>query len=183
MRNPSSSPDRGLRSAVADLARLSADDIEAIWYALSEAEREQLHPMLADAAALLSRDPRRVAAVLHASRRDAPAPGDKPSRLSSHLARLAGHWPDELVALAIRQADDASRSECLSAMSESQQATLSGLSCQTTLTARARDALLHAVRRDAGLLPSPGTDDGANPPAPDTWRRRLHQRFRQGFGS
>jgi|GEM_PF-1661908 len=183
MRNPSSPPERSLRSAVADLARLSADDIEAIWYALSDAERQQLHPLLANATAVLSRDPRLAAAVLHESRRDASSPAGESSRLSSHLARLAGHWPDELVALAIRHADDASRSECLAAMSDTRQVTLAGLSGRATLTARARDALLHAVRHDADLLPPTDTDDGANSPASDTWRRRLRRRFRRGSGA
>ena len=166
---------RRLRSAVADLARRSTDDIEAIWHALSEVEREQLRPLLADASSVLSTAPENMASVLRA-----PVPDDESEIIASHLARVAGHWPDELVALAIRQTDETTRAKCLDALPDELRATLSRIPDRTVLTPRARDALLSAVRRDASALPVTGTTRDATRPMPKTWRLRLRRMLRRG---
>jgi len=168
-------PDRRLRGAVADLARRSADDIEAIWYALSEAEREQLRPLLTDASSILSPDSGQVASVLRAS-----APDGGPDDLASDLARLAGHWPDELVTLAIQQADETTRAKCLGALSDTLRTTLDRIPARDTLTPHARDALLSAVRRDASVLPAVNAAGDAMRPMPKSWRHRLCRMLRRG---
>ena len=159
---------RRLRGAVADLARRSADDIEAIWYALSESEREQLRPLLADASSILSPDPGNIVPVLRTS-----APDDDPDDTASHLARLAGHWPDELVALAIQHADESTRARCLDALPDARRTTLSRIPARATLTPRAQAALLSAVRRDASALPKTHATCDTTHPTPATWRHRL----------
>ncbi|MCW3678911.1 hypothetical protein K6Y63_37075, partial [Burkholderia cenocepacia] len=70
--NHRSRTDRRLRGLVADLADRPADDIEAVWHALSDAERKQLRPLLEDAAALGSSEQSGFASVLSA----APTPAD-----------------------------------------------------------------------------------------------------------
>lgn len=175
-RDTAAYPDRRLRGAVADLARRSADDIEAIWYVLSEAEREQLRPLLADASSILSRDAEQVASVLHMS-----VPDGGSNNLASDLVRLARYWPDELVALAIRHADETTREKCVEALPDEHRVTLSRIPARTTLTPHARDALLNAVRRDASTLPTVHATSDTKHPIPTTWRHRLRRMLRPGL--
>ncbi|WP_065504288.1 hypothetical protein [Burkholderia stabilis] len=171
--NDRSRTDRRLRGLVADLADQSADDIEAVWQALSDAERKQLRPLLEDAASLGSGDRKGFASVLAAA---PPAAGGhaSPDHAYPAIGRLAGHWPDALLAQLAGCVDDAQRTRLFADHPAWRRHPVS------PLAPRARDALLKAAD-DAIRMLAPTVDiDEASPRVPHSWRRRLLDGLRRG---
>ncbi|KVT06119.1 hypothetical protein WT97_10900 [Burkholderia sp. MSMB1459WGS] len=157
--------DRRLRGLVADLAHRPADDIEAVWHALSDAERKQLRPLLKDAASLGQGEPGGLATVLS----DAPLQDDgegSPNHAPA-IERLAGHWPDALLAQLAGSVDDAQRTRLFADHPAWRRHTVA------PLAPRARDALLRAADEAIRALPPAVEVDTTSQRPPSSWRRRL----------
>ncbi|MXN76546.1 hypothetical protein GR157_17610 [Burkholderia sp. 4701] len=157
---------RRLRGLVADLADRSADDIEAVWHALSDAERIQLRPLLEDAASLGSGDRKGFASVLSAAP-SAAGGRASPDHAYPAIGRLAGHWPDALLAQLAGCVDDAQRTRLLADHPAWRRHSVS------PLAPRARDALLKAADEAIRALPPVLAIDEVSPRSPESWRRRL----------
>lgn len=173
--------DRRLRGLVADLANRSAEDIEAVWHALSPSERAQLRPLLVDAAALHPVAPDTFESMLlpapaAAEVRQAPGLRDTADDAPMlPIGRLAGHWPDALLARLAGCLDEPQRERCLAVHPQWR------LRAAAPLTPRAREALLKAARDAIEALPDnlrEGTAPAASAakapaPAPRSWAQRL----------
>ncbi|WP_107313182.1 hypothetical protein [Burkholderia metallica] len=171
--NDRSRTDRRLRGLVADLADRSANDIEAVWHALSDAERKQLRPLLEDAASLGSGDQKGFASVLSAAP-SAAVGHTSPDHAYPAIERLAGHWPDALLAQLAGCVDDAQRTRLFADHPAWRRHSVAPLAL------RARDALLKAADEAIRALP-PIVDIGdASPRPPHSWRRRLLDGLRRG---
>ncbi|VWD13402.1 hypothetical protein BLA39750_03385 [Burkholderia lata] len=171
--NDQARTDRRLRGLVADLADRHADDIEAVWHALSDTERKQLRPLLEDAASLGSGEPGGFASVLSAAPSQA---GDQatPGPATPAIGRLAGHWPDALLAQLAGCVDDAQRARLFASHPAWQRHPVSPLApC-------ARDALLKAAHEAIRALPPAVDIVAASPRPPDSWGRRLLNGLRRG---
>lgn len=175
----STSSQRRLRGVVADLASRSASDIEAVWHALSEQEREQLRPLLAEAASTISGTPFDVASTLQASPSGTSDEVVPQETAASSLARLVDHWPDFLLLRAIEQLNETQRSRCLAFMPAGRLEALSRHQAQVAITPRAREALLSAACHDANALPALSHEAPRTAPPPLTWRQRLLQSLRK----
>ncbi|VWD47038.1 hypothetical protein BCO18430_07184 [Burkholderia contaminans] len=165
--------DRRLRGLVADLADRPADDIEAVWHALSDTERKQLRPLLEDAASVGSGEPGGFASVLSAAPSQA---GDQatPGPAAPAIGRLAGHWPDALLAQLAGCVDDAQRARLFASHPAWQRHPVSPLApC-------ARDALLKAAHEAIRALPPAVDIVAVSPRPPDSWGRRLLNGLRRG---
>jgi hypothetical protein len=164
--NDRSRIDRRLRGLVADLADRPADDIEAVWHALSDTERKQLRPLLEDAASLGSGEPGGFASVLSIAPSQAgdPAP---PDHASPAIGRLAGHWPDALLAQLAGCVDEAQRTRLFASHPAWRRHAVA------PLAPRARDALLKAADDAIRALPPAVDVVTAAPRQPDSWGRRL----------
>ncbi|WP_185646314.1 hypothetical protein [Burkholderia stagnalis] len=167
--------DRRLRGLVADLATRRLDDIEAIWRALSEGERDQLRPLLEEAASLLPDAKQELASVLSL----APPLGDQSDRSGQPLVaveRLIGHWPDSLLVQLLGSLDNDRRMRCLAVRPEWRQHPTS------TLAPRAREALMRAAASAVLALPSDVVDCNTPSEAPKTWKQLLSNPFRRSRG-
>lgn len=168
--------DRRLRGLVADLATRRLDDIEAIWRALSESERDQLRPLLEEAASLLPDAKQEFASVLSLT----PPPGDHRPDTSGQpsvaVERLIGHWPDSLLVLLLGSLDTEQCMRCLAARPEWRQHPTS------TLAPRAREALMRAAVSAVQALPPDVVDCNTSSEAPKTWKQRLSNPFRRSLG-
>ncbi|MGT0194084.1 hypothetical protein ACVHYJ_18875 [Burkholderia pyrrocinia] len=171
--NDRSRTDRRLRGLVADLADQSADDIEAVWQALSDTERKQLRPLLEDAASLGSGDRKGFASVLSAAP-SAAGGHASPDHAYPAIGRLAGHWPDALLAQLAGCVDDAQRTRLFADHPAWRRHPVS------PLAPRARDALLKAADDAIRMLAPTVEIDEASPRAPHSWRRRLLDGLRRG---
>ncbi|AJK45901.1 hypothetical protein [Burkholderia plantarii] len=179
--------DRRLRGLVADLANRGAEDIEAVWHALSASERAQLRPLLVDAAALRPVAPDTFESMLlpapaSAEVRQDPGLRDAVDAPMLPIGRLAGHWPDALLARLAGCLDEAQRERCLAVHPQWR------LRAAAPLAPRAREALLKAARDAVEALPD-NLRDGPAPaasatktpaPAPRSWARRLLVSLRGG---
>jgi len=165
--------DRRLRGLVADLADRHADDIEAVWHALSDTERKQLRPLLEDAASLGSGEPGGFASVLSVAPSQAGGQAS-PDHTSPAIGRLAGHWPEALLAQLAGCVDDAQRTRLFASHPAWQRHPVA------PLAPRAREALLKAADDAIRALP-PAVDVVAESPRPpDSWGRRVLNGLRRG---
>ncbi|WP_124715275.1 hypothetical protein [Burkholderia stagnalis] len=167
--------DRRLRGLVADLASRRLDDIEAIWRALSEGERDKLRPLLEEAASLLPDAKQEFASVLALT----PPAGDRPDRSGQPpvaVERLIGHWPDSLLVRLLGSLDNDQRMRCLAARPEWRQHPTS------TLAPRASEALMRAAADAVLALPLDVADRNTPSVAPKTWAQRLSNPFRRSRG-
>ncbi|KVT75668.1 hypothetical protein [Burkholderia territorii] len=157
--------DRRLRGLVADLAHRPADDIEAVWHALSDAERKQLRPLLKDAASLGPGESGGFATVLSAT----PSQGDghgSPDHAPA-IGRLAGYWPDALLAQVAGCADAEQRTRLFADHPAWRRHTVA------PLAPRARDALLRAADEAIRALPPTVEVDATSQRPSSSWGRRL----------
>ncbi|WP_186209008.1 hypothetical protein [Burkholderia gladioli] len=165
---------------VAELASRDAGDIEAVWHALSEAERAQLRPLLVDAAALQPVAPEAFASMLlPAASHEAPA--DRPqahtiAEAPLSIGRLAGRWPDPLLGRLAGCLDEPARARCLAAHPTWR------AHAEVALTSRAREALLEAAGDAIRALPDNLRDAASAPTTtprePVRWTRRLRDALR-----
>ncbi|MGU7783220.1 hypothetical protein [Burkholderia sp. PU8-34] len=173
--------ERRLRSAVAELAHRPVADIEAVWHALTEEERTQLGPLLAEAASALSETPLAFVSAPQTAtpigHGDASHSDDAPAL----LARLAGHWPDVLLIRAVRPFGNAHLDSFLSRVPADRRATLSQQPASPPITPQAHEALMQAARHDAHTLPAPASiDDQLADTARMTWTQRQLRTIRGG---
>ena len=158
------SRERRLRRTVTELSECTIDDIEAIWSALSHDEREQLRPLLTDAARVT---PGNLAAAGFADTLMSPSgeiagDGNSPQftqpRFIQHVARLGESLPDELLARLIFSLDDRTRNVVIEALPAERRALLVREGHASRITERARIALLSAVSAmSAQSVDSPDT--------------------------
>lgn len=171
--------ERRLRSAVSALAGRSVSDIEAVWNALSDDEREQLRPLLAEAASTVS-----GTALDFMSAAPTPLPASaedaQSDALAPALARLVDHWPDALVVRALEQLDDTQHAHFLALLPAVRHPAFLRRPPQVALTSHARAALMNAVRHDANAIPAADQQASGVATAPLTWRQRFFQRLRKG---
>ncbi|HDR9258771.1 TPA: hypothetical protein QDB21_004769 [Burkholderia vietnamiensis] len=158
--------DRRLRGLVTDLTHRPADDIEAIWHALSDAERKQLRPLLKDAASLGPGESDAFATVLSVA---PPQDDDRgaPHHDAPAIGRLAGHWPDALLAQLVGCFDDAQRTRLFADHPAWQRRAVA------PLAPHARDALLRAAGEAIRALPTAVEAAAPSQHRPSSWRRRL----------
>ncbi|OXI87182.1 hypothetical protein CFB40_16025 [Burkholderia sp. AU31652] len=100
--------ERRLRRAIAELARCRIEDVESIWSMLSDAERERLRPLLADAS-------RAAGGSEEAS---AVAPDAETPTQVGRLARAFAVLPVELAARLAAGLDDAERTLALAHLTD-----------------------------------------------------------------
>ncbi|WP_155635607.1 hypothetical protein [Burkholderia cepacia] len=158
--------DRRLRGLVADLAHRPADDIEAVWHALSDAERKQLRPLLKDAASLGPSESGGFATVLSV----VPSQDDghgSPDHAAPAIGRLAGHWPDALLAQLVGCFDDAQRTRLFADHPAWRRHAVA------PLAPRARAALLRAADEAIRALPPAVEVASTSQRPPSSWRLRL----------
>lgn len=173
--------DRRLRGAVAQLAHRPMADIEAVWHALTDDERAQLGPLLADAAAALSSVALELVAAPPTEPPDGQADAPHEDGIPAVLARLAGHWPDALLMRAVRSFGSQQVDAFLAQVPVDRRETLSRQPATPPLTSRAHEALMQRARQAADTLSAPApTEDTVADTARTTWARRLVRSFRKG---
>ncbi|MBR8210774.1 hypothetical protein KDW61_19090 [Burkholderia cenocepacia] len=158
--------DRRLRGLVADLAHRPADDIEAVWHALSDAERKQLRPLLKDAASLGPGEAGGFATVLSAAPSQDESHGSADHAVPA-IGRLAGHWPDALLAQLAGCFDDAQRTRLFADHPAWRRHVVA------PLPPRARAALLRAADEAIRALPPAVEADATSRRPSSSWTRRL----------
>lgn len=175
----SAASERYLRSAISALAGQSPNDIEAIWGALSDEERDQLRPLLAEAASVVFGT---TLSFISTSATPTLESDNDTGNISivPALVQLVGHWPDALVTRALEQLDDAQGAHFFALLPVERHPAFLSRPPRRILTSRARTALLNAVRHDANAIPAVNDEVPSVPDAPPTWRNRFFRRLRIG---
>jgi hypothetical protein len=145
-RENDSSHERRLRRTVAELSECTIDDIEAIWSALSHGEREQLRPLLAEAARVA---PDNLAAAGFANAGINPsgkiaAEVEGPA-FAKRMARLGESLPNELLSRLLFSLEERTRDAVIDALPPQRRALLVREGHASRITERARVALRNAA--------------------------------------
>jgi hypothetical protein len=164
---------RRLRRTVAELCQCSIEDIEAVWNALSPAERAQLSPLLAET----SNHAGAAAGLLD----EAGKPGiqttanDRRSPVSAgNLALACQAVPNELMSRLLSCVDPQTRNTVLGALPADRQSLMQPTRAYA-MTETARTALLEAAMAALEHVDATGSASASKP-------AKAGQRFRAWFG-
>jgi hypothetical protein len=167
-----SNSQRDLRRTVAALLERPIDDIESIWNTLSASEREQLRPVIADAAGLNAK----ASILLASDRQSANSPAETNQReTAGRLAYLIESLPDTLGARLYAGVDNSMQVQINALLTEGRRNLVQQHENADSVTSYARAAWLDACLRHAGDVPiSPRIVNGPHNTRP---LKRIAQRL------
>jgi hypothetical protein len=143
-----SSRERQLRRTVTELNEHSIDDIETIWSALSHEEREQLHPLLAEAARVAPGNltAASIAGAIEIQSGSVAGNGTGTGpEFTQRIARLGESLPNELLSRLVFSLDDRVRDAIVEALPPERRALLVRDAHASRITEHARLALRSAA--------------------------------------
>ena len=162
---------RRLRRAVAEFAGYSIDDIELIWRVLSDTERAQLRPLLADIPYLAGDGMDTLDAA--GTQRMPPAASDEDcTRIAERLVRIVYSLPHQLMSRLLVCVDHRTRSAVIDALPPDGRALLTTADHPFKITERSRNAL-----REAALTVIGSMDNlpRASPTKPPTFAQKIRR--------
>jgi hypothetical protein len=162
---------RRLRRAVAELDGYSIDDVESIWRVLSDTERAQLRPLLADMPYLAGSGADTLDAA-NAPRMPSVASDEDCTLRAERLLQIAYLLPPQLMSRLLDCVDHRTRSAVIDALPPDSRALLTTADRPCTITERARNAL-----REAALTVLGSVDDlsRALPTKPPTFAQKIRR--------
>ncbi|CAD6549071.1 hypothetical protein [Paraburkholderia metrosideri] len=174
------SRERQLRRTVAELSECAIDDIEAIWGALSHDERDQLRPLLAEAARVT---PGNLTAAgfadMETSQSGKLTSDDNGPAFAQRITGLAESLPNEVLSRLIFSLDDCARDAVIDALPAERRALLVRDGHTWRITERARAALRDA----ASAVGAQSFDSSARRSnAPAAQRSTLNAKLRRWIG-
>ncbi|MDR6411312.1 hypothetical protein [Paraburkholderia terricola] len=176
------SRERRLRRTVAELGSYPIEDVEAIWDALSPDEREQLRPLLAEAARVAPGSVNALGIAEAANRPETATSAEISAETATRVARLSKTLPNGLMARILFCVDGSARERIVPALAADQRALLAPTGHTYEITPRARAALQNAVFAASRQLDDSPAQASATPPVEPFRSTTLGQRVRRWIG-